>query len=143
MSQLVIEKRYSITLDSGEAYEMEANTTVDNVGESLKRDVKVSTSESTILLIGAATAAGQLTGVKFFVVQNNDTTNFAIIRYEDTSGHTVDLKLEPGSAIDLFNDKVSVSETGGAFSVFSDIDTISATADTADVVLTIFAGEAC
>jgi hypothetical protein len=143
MSQLVITKNYSITLDSGESYEMEANTVVDNVGESLKRDVKVSTTEATILLIGAATAAGQLTGVKFFVVQNNDSTNFAIIRYEDTGGHTVDLKLEPGASMDLFNDKVSVDETGGAFSAFSDIDTISATADTSDVVLTLFAGEAC
>lgn len=143
MAQLVVEKRYSITLDSGEAYNMDANSTVENVGEAVKRDVKVPTSEVTILLIGAAPAAGQLTGIKFFVVQNNDTTNFAIIRLEDTGGHTVDLKLEPGQSMDLFNDKVSVDETGGAFSAFSDIDTISATADTADVVLTTFAGQSC
>lgn len=144
MAQLSIIKNYTITLDSGEEYKMDANSTVDNVGEVLKRDVKVPTaSEVTLLLVGAAVAAGQLTDVKFFVVQNNNTTNFVRIRIEDTSGDTYDIRLEPKQSMDLFNTKLSVSESGASFSAFADFDTISAQADTADVNVTIFAGEPC
>ena len=79
MSQLTVEKRYSITLDSGEAYSVDANSKVDNVGEVTKRDVKVPTSESTIILIGAAVAAGQLTGIKLWGGQKMRNKGFTIV----------------------------------------------------------------
>ena len=144
MASLVITKQYNITLDSGEEYKLDASSSVNNVGEATKRDFKIPTaSEVTILLVGASVAAGQLTDLKYFVVHNTDTTNWVRIRLEDTSGHTADFRLEPGQAMDIFNENISVSETGAAFSSFSDIDTISAQADSSDVVISTFAGEAC
>jgi len=144
-STLSVEKKYTITLDNNRgSYELDAGTTVTNVGEVIRRDTKVEfAAEATLVLVGALRAAGQLTDIKFFVIKNNDDTNFVRLRLEDTSGHTVDHKILPGDSFDVFNTKLSVSETGVAFASFSDIDTISAQADTADVNVSIFAGEPC
>ena len=144
MALLTIQKNYSITLDSGREAKLDASTSVDNVGEIISREAKVPFgSEVTLVLIGAAIAAGQMTDVKFCIIQNLDTTNFVRLRLEDTGGHTMDVKLLPKQCFDVYNTKISVSETGAAFSAFSDIDTVSAQADTGDVNVAIFTGESC
>ena len=144
MADLIITKQYEITLDSGKVVKLDAGTSVSNVGEVMDREVLVPTaSEITLVLVGAARAAGQLTDIKFFVVKNLDTVNTVRIRVEDTSGHTYDELLEPGASKDIFNTNLSVSETGAAFSSYSTVDTISAQANVADVSVSIVAGEAC
>jgi hypothetical protein len=143
MATLQVTKQYSITTDTGDALALDAGTTVESVGEVIKRDVKIPTSEATVLLIGAAVAAGQMTDIKFCVIHNTDQVNFIRLRLEDTAGHTADFKVLAGQSFDIYNTKVSVSETGAAFASFSDIDTVSAQADTGDVVITMFSGESC
>lgn len=144
MSSLNTTIQYAVTLDTGVSYALDGSGDVSNVGEVIQRDVKVpSASEVSLVLIGAAVAAGQLTDIKAFVIINRDETNFIRLRLEDTSGHTVDHKLLPGDSFSVYNTQISVSETGAAFSAFSTIDTISAQADTGDVVVSILAAEPC
>ncbi len=143
MATLQITKQFSITTDTGKEVALDASTTVENVGEVISRDVKVPTSESTLLLVGAAVAAGQLTDIKFFTIHNTDQNNFIRLRLEDTGGATSDHKILAGSSMDFYNADLSVSETGAAFASFSTLDTISAEADTADVIVSILAGESC
>ncbi len=144
-STLSVEKKYTITLDNNRgSYELDAGTTVTNVGEVIRRDTKVEfAAESTLVLVGALRAAGQLTDIKFFVIKNNDDTNFITLSLKDTGGDTVYHKVLPGDSFDIYNTKLNVSETGVAFASFADIDTISAQADTGDVDVSIFAGEPC
>lgn len=143
MATLQVTKQYNITTDTGDTLSLEASTTVENVGEVIKRDVKVPTSEATVLLIGAAVAAGQMTDIKFCVIHNTDQVNFIRLRLEDTAGHTADFKLLAGQSFDVYNTKINVSETGAAFASYSDIDTVSAQADSGDVITTLFCGESC
>lgn len=140
---VTVVKQFSVTLDSGTEYALDASTTVTNVGEVINREILVPTSEVTLINIGAAVAAGTLTDIKFCVIKNFDDTNFIRVRLEDTGGHTADLKLAPGDSIDIYNTKINVSATGGAFASFSDIDTISAAADSAACQVGIMAGEPC
>jgi hypothetical protein len=144
MSTLQKNISFGITLDTGVAYTLDAGSTTQNIGEVIQRDTKVPfASEVTLLLIGAAIAAGQLTDIKAFIIKNVDDVNFVRIRFEDTGGHTVDHKLLPGDTYTVYNTQVSVSETGAAFASWSTIDTISAQADTGDVSVSILAAEPC
>ncbi len=144
MATLSITKQYYVTLDSGKEFKLDSSSLVTNLGEVMEREVKVPTaSEVTLILIGAAIAAGQLTDIKFFVIVNEDDTNTCRVRLEDTGGHTIDVLLQPGQSWDVYNTKINASETGAAFASFSDIDTISAQFDTADGIVSIMAGESC
>lgn len=141
---MTITKEFGVTLEDGSKFDLNASTQVTNVGEVIRRNVQVPTgSEVTLVLIGAAVAAGQLTDIKSLQLVNLDDTNFVRIRFEDTGAHTVDHKLLPGDAIEIYNTQISVSETGGAFSAFSTIDTVSAQADTGAVNVALFASEPC
>lgn len=143
MATFQVTKKYSVTLESGKEISLDASSTVENIGEVIDRDVKIPVTEATVLLIGAAIAAGQMTDVKLFVIHNTDQTNFITISLKDTGGSTVYHKLPAGQAFDIFNTKIDVSETGAAFSSFSDIDTISAQADTDPVIVTLISAESC
>jgi len=144
MATLSIEKKYSITLDSGREFILDAGGSVSNVGEVAQREFKVPTgSEVEVLTIGATVGAGQLTDLKFMVLVNQDDTNTCRIRLKDTGGDTADFNLQPGQAFDVYNTDLNVSESAAAFASFSTIDTISAQFDTADGILGVYAGEAC
>jgi len=143
MATVTIENKVSVTLDSGTSYTLDAGTTVQSVGEVINREMLIPTSEVTVINIGATVAAGTLTDIKFCVIKNLDATNFVRIRLEDTGALTSDHKLAPGDFITIFNTKLSVHATGGAFSAFGDIDTISAQADTAACQISVMAGEPC
>lgn len=143
MAILSIENKYSVTLESGTSYAVDLGGTVTNVGEVINREMAIPTSEVTLLNVGAAVAAGTLTDIKFCVIKNLDDTNFIRVRLEDTSGHTSDHKIAAGDHLPIFNTKLNVSETGAAFASFSDIDTISAQADTSECLIALFAGQSC
>jgi len=143
MANLSITKEYTVTLASGEVFSTQAASSVA-VDNFVKREVTVPTaSEVEILKVGAAVAAGTLTDIGAMVIINGSGTNFCRLRIEDSAAHTFDIKLEPLQAFDLYNTKLSVDETAGAFSAFTDFDTISAQFDNADGNLIILAGENC
>lgn len=143
MATLSIENKYSVTLDSGTRYAIDLGNSVTNVGEVINREMAVPTSEVTLINVGATVAAGTLTDIKFCVIKNLDDTNFIRVRLEDTGAMTSDHKIAAGDHLVVFNTKLSVHATGGAFSAFGDIDTISAEADTAECLVAVFAGESC
>lgn len=144
MATLNISKKYTITLDNGKDYKLDADTSVVNVGEVYDRTVKVPTAtEVELVKVAAVVAAGTLTDFSFMVIKNEDETNTCRLRISDNSGHTFDIKLESGQAFDLYNVKFNVSETEAAFSSFSDIDTVHAQFDIADGSVSILAGQPC
>ena len=143
MATLTATKQYSITDDNGTEFSVDFSGTVANVGEVINRTMLIPASEVTVINIAAAVAAGTLTDIKFLLLKNYDETNFVRIRLEDTGAMTADIKLAPGETFDLYNTKLSVHATGGAFSAFGDIDTVSAQADTAACKLGVFAGQPC
>lgn len=143
MASLQITKQFSITLDSGKIISLDASTFVDNVGEITSREMQVPVTEVTVILIGAAVAAGQLKDIKFMVIQNLDSTNYMTVSLKDTAGATVYHIVLPGKSLDIYDKRIDVSETGAVFASFSEIDTISVKADTAPVSISVLAGESC
>lgn len=144
MATLQVTKQFNVTLDSGKAVSLDAGTTVENVGEVFSREaMKIPTSEVTVLLIGAAVAAGQLKDIKLLVIQNLDTVNYVTVSLKTTGGSTVYHVILPGKSLDIYDKRVDASESGAAFDAFTDIDTISAQANTADVSISILAAESC
>ena len=143
MATLSIDNKYSVTLDSGTSYSVDLGDTITNIGEVINREMAIPTSEVTVINIGATVAAGTLTDIKFCVIKNLDDTNFIRVRLEDTGALTSDHKLAAGDHLVIFNTKLSVHATGGAFAAFGDIDTISCQADTAECLISVLAGESC
>ena len=143
MAILNIENKLAVTLDSGTSYAVDLGGTVTNVGEVINIEMAVPITEVELIKIGATVGAGTLTDIKFCVIKNLDDTNFIRVRLEDTGAMTSDHKIAAGDSLTIFNTKLSVAATGGAFSAFGDIDTISAQADTSPCLVAVFAGESC
>lgn len=125
-----INNQVSVTIN-GTVHTVAVNESItltdDNV---VSQTVTVPTSETQIGTVGTV-GPGGLADVKYGLIINRDGTNFIRVRLADTSGHTMDVKLLAGEYFVLHNRSLNVSTSEGAFSAFSDIDTISAQADTA------------
>ena len=93
----------------------------------------------TVAVLGAAVAAGTYIAgnVKYMRFTNKDDTNFITIGLIDASAKSAYIKLEAGQTITLYNASLD-SGTGGAFSAFTDVDTINAQANTASCDLEVF-----
>ena len=124
----------------GNTYSLTQTSTVASVTEAITRRVTIpSASEVDITAIAATVGLGALSSLAFFAIRNTDSTNFVRMRRADTGAETMDEKIEPGRTSIINNTKISVSETEAAFATFTDVDTISFQADTADVVIEIIA----
>ena len=124
----------------GNTYSLTQASTITGVTEAINRRVTIpSATEVDITAIAAAVGLGALSSLAYFAIRNTDTTNFVRMRSADTGAETVDTKIEAGRTQIINNTKVSVSETEAAFAAFTDIDTISFQADTADVVIEVIA----
>lgn len=98
-------------------------------------------SEIDVFKIGANPGAGQLTDVSFLIITNLDSTNFVRLRCKDDAAHAFDVKIDAGKSFIMNNRKLNVSATAAAFASFSDLDTISAQADTGACDIEILAVE--
>lgn len=126
----------------GETYNIEATKKITAITNVIKQRVSVVTGSEINLITVAATAAGAtLTDLDFIFIQNLDTVNKCRVRYKDTGDNTVDFDLLAEDFHIFFNNTINVSETAGAFSSFTDYDSVLAQADTAEVELLVFAGE--
>lgn len=109
---------------------------IADINEFDKRIVSVPTaSEVTLVLFGAAVAAGQyISGnVKYIRLTNKDNTNFVRLRVKKAGADTFDVKIEAGKSFIIGNVSESVSATAAAFSAFVSADSINAQADTGSV----------
>lgn len=130
MADLITTNNADVTI-GGTTYSLSVSETITLTDDNaVKQVVTVPTSETQIAGIGAV-GNGSLADVKFGVIVNRDGTNFVRLRLADTGGHTMDVKLLAGEYFVLHNRSLNVSTTEGAFASFSNIDTISAQADTA------------
>ena len=130
MADLITTNTTDVTI-GGTTYSLSVSETItltDN--NAVKQVVTVPTSETQIAGVGVV-GSGSLADVKFGIIVNRDGTNFVRLRLADTGGHTMDVKLLSGEYFVLHNRSLNVSTTEGAFASFSNIDTISAQADTA------------
>jgi hypothetical protein len=127
---------------NGQQINSENKLTLASIAAIDKRIVSVPTaSEVTLLLFGAAVAAGQLiaANVKYVRITNKDSVNYVRVRVKKAGSQTFDVKIEAGKSFIMGNTSESVSATAGAFSAFVDADSICAQADTGAVDLEIFA----
>jgi len=130
MADLITTNNADVTI-GGTTYSLSVSETITLTDDNaVKQVVTVPTSETQIAGVGAV-GNGSLADVKFGVIVNRDGTNFVRLRLADTGGHTMDVKLLAGEYFVLHNRSLNVSTTEGAFASFSNIDTISAQADTA------------
>lgn len=90
-------------------------------------------SVMTLATIAAAASGSAFTDLKGMVIKNKSAANFIRVRRKDDSAHAVDEKILAGGVVTFLNGRsISVSETAGSFSAFSNLDTIELQADTAD-----------
>ncbi len=96
-------------------------------------NISVGTASAVALATVAAAATGSaFTSLKGVIIYNKSTANFIRVRRKDDSAHAVDEKILPGGFAYFGNGReLSVSETSGTFSAFSNLDTIELQADTA------------
>ena len=126
---------------NGQSINSENQMTIASIGQVDKRIVTVPfSSEVTLLNFGTAVAAGTVirANVKYIRITNKDATNFIRLRLSKASGDTFDVRIDAGESFMLDNAKLSVSTSAGAFSAFTDADSISAQADTANVDIEMF-----
>lgn len=119
----------------------ENSLTITGINEVDKRIVSIPTaSEVTVLVFGAAVAAGQFitANVRYIRITNKDDTNYVRIRVTRSSSATFDIKLDAGKSFMMGNTSESASESAAAFSAFVDMTSINAQANTAPVDIEYF-----
>lgn len=107
------------------------------INEIDKRIVTVpSASEINLLLFDTSASAGTYlrANVKYIRITNKDTINFIRITLIDTTGNLrASLKIEAGRSFILCSPVMSATSTGSAFATFSNLQIVSAQADTSPV----------
>ena len=110
--------------------------TIENIAEADRRVMTVDSSNE-LDLIELNTNAGKgkfnRASIRYIRITNLDNTNFLRVRFKKSGAETADVKVDAGAQLMLSSGSMGADTSAGAFSVFVDIDNISAQADTADV----------
>lgn len=132
----VITLGVTLTL-GGKEYDISFQRTITAVTRADRNIVPVITAaeQGIIQLFSGATAIGKGDFADYdgFFIMNRDDTNFVRIRWTDTGGDTVDMRLDPGEFMVFWNSKLEVNTTEAAFGAFVDFDNVFLQADTASV----------
>lgn len=132
----VIKLTVTLTL-GGKTFDTEFSKTISAVTRADRNIVPVITAgeQEIIELFSGASAIekGSFADFDAFAIMNRDDTNFVRIRWSEDGGDTVDMRLDPGEFMMLWNSKLEVNTTEAAFGAFVDFDTVSMQADTASV----------
>lgn len=135
-SDAVIKLTLSLTL-GGKNFDTEFSKTISNVTRADRNIVPVITAseQEIIQLFSGISAIGKGSFADFdaFAIMNRDDTNFVRIRWSEDGADTVDMRLDPGEFMMLWNSKLEVNTTEAAFGAFVDFDNVSMQADTATV----------
>lgn len=118
-------------------------TVTYEVNDVYRRIISATTTEQTVLLFGAAVAAGQLKDddLKYLRITNLDQTNFVTIRVvADAEAYFI--KLPPESSWMLCDDEMEANSDGAAFNSFETISQITIDADTGSCDCEIYAATA-
>ena len=126
----------TVTLSlGGKTFDISYSKTLSSCTRADRNIVPIpfATEVEMIELFAAAIDKGTFTDFDGFFVMNRDNTNFVRIRWSQNGGDTVDMRLDPGEFMILWNSKLEVNTTEAAFGAFVDFDTVSIQADTAEV----------
>lgn len=138
MANLIVKTSIELTLN-GKVYDYDQTHTVASVTSVFDRVINVdSATVSNLATIAAENGGSAFKDINFIDIENLDTVNSCTIGYKDTSGDTVYFPLDAGRSKKLYNTKLNVSESGAAFSAFTDWDTVTAQFDTDDGNLKVF-----
>jgi phage/plasmid primase-like uncharacterized protein len=131
---------FSGTDGNGDAFADSESETFTAIGTFIARkNLSIDSATVVSLLTFAADASGlAVTDIKKIIIKNLDATNFIRIRRKDDGLHAFDEKL-PAGRIAIFNNRdINVSTNAGAFSAFTNVDTIEVQADIADVRVNMY-----
>jgi hypothetical protein len=131
---------FSGTDGQGDAFSDSETETFTSIGTFIARkNVSIDSAAAVSLVTFATDATGlAVTDIKKIIVKNLDATNFIRIRRKDDGAHAFDEKLLAGRIALFDNRSINVHATAGAFSAFTNIDTIEMQADTADVRVNVY-----
>ncbi len=102
-------------------------------GEKVTNLLVPTASVISLATIASVASGLALTALKGIVIKNKSAANFIRVRRKDDGAHAVDEKILAEGVIAFLNGRsLNVSTTAGAFSAFTDLDTIELQADTAD-----------
>jgi len=119
--------------------------TIASINEVFKQIVTATTTATTFLKFGTAASAGTLirADVSYLRITNLDDTNFVTIGLQDDSADTAYFKIEKGQSIIIGGTdegpQVEIHSSGGAFSGWSSVDSLTLAANTASCDVEIFA----
>lgn len=121
---------------TNEEFSLIAAATVASMESKDRRQVIVpSAGVVTVLLFGAAVAAGQLVNTNGIMFINRDATNFITLGFIVSGAKAFYVKIPAGMPYFLWTKDLDTNVTGGAFAAFTSITSITAKADTADCSL--------
>lgn len=110
---------------------------IGSINEIDKRIITVPfASEINVLLFDTTASAGvyKRADVKYIRITNKDSLNFIRITLIDSSGALrASVKIEAGRSFIICSPVMSATSTGSAFATFSNLQIVSAQADTAPV----------
>ena len=132
-STLTVINNDDITLDNvtyGEQYEF----TESNVEEVIELQTKVPQAASKTILAFGTGATDDLESFDYFRIYNRDNSNFITVGLISTGAEAVYHKVKPNQSLIITSNQINTNVTGGAFSAFVVVDTITVQADTADVI---------
>ena len=89
-----------------------------------RKGLITSTTVANLILIGTA-AGATLATLNCLIVHNKDSTDTVILGFIDTSAEAFYVQIGPGETFVYMADKLEANATGGAFSAFADVDTIT------------------
>ena len=118
--------------------------TIASINEVFKQIVTATTTATTFLKFGTAASAGTLirSDVSYMRITNLDDTNFVTVGLQDDSSDTAYVKLEKNQSLIVGGTdegpQVEIHTSGGAFSGWSDVDSLTLDADTASCDVEIF-----
>lgn len=124
---------------TNEAFSLQLSTTLAGMEQKYKRTILATTTVQTVLLFGAAAAAGQLVDTNGVLFINRDSTNFITLGFIVSGAKAFYVKLPPERCFFLWTKDLDTNTSGGAFSAFSNITSVTADADTGTCMLDILA----
>jgi hypothetical protein len=121
------------TTVTGRSESMSVTKSYSSVAESYHQEMSVRTAGAdTVFTIGSASGGGTLADpVKAIIIKNLDSTNYVTVGLIDATAKAFYTKINAGGVLVLDDNEIDANASGGAFSAFSSLDTITAQFNTA------------
>lgn len=103
-----------------------------------RAEINIGTTVQTIITVGTA-AGSTLAALNRLIVYNMDATNFVMVGLIVSGSKAIYLKVKPGEIQSIDPSTIDANATGGAFSAFSTVTSVTLDADTAACKCVVYA----